>query len=165
MKKALQWTRGERMVGWSALAAVCVLAFVTLWVMLTDTGPPELAAGSDLVLPLGKLKMNKLFLFRYRIDSSTLVPVAVQKGPDGTIHAAFAACRPCLKSGSYEWSGKVMCGHCRHIMKMPGPGAETPPTKSGCGLPKLEYTVEANSVTVRGATVKDEFAREFLTPR
>lgn len=165
MKKALQWTRGERMVGRAVLAGVSLLAIATLWVVLTDTGPRVLEAGSDLVVPLAKLKTNKLFLFRYRIDSSTLVPVAVQSGPDGMIHAAFAACHPCMKSGSYEWSGKVMCGHCRHVMKMPGPGTETPATKSGCGLPKLEYTVEANSVSVRGATIKDEFARQFQTPR
>lgn len=151
------------MVGWSVLAGVCVLAIVTLVATLMDTGPPELPAGSDLVLPLAKLKPNKLFLFRYRIDGSTFAPLAVQRGPDGIIRAGFSVCRRCFRLGSYEWSGKVMCGHCRHVMMMPDPGTDTGTAKSGCALPWLEYSVEANNVTVRAATIQSEFQRLFVS--
>lgn len=162
MKKALQWTRGERIARWTVLASVGVLAIVTLVVTLVDTGPPELAAGSDLVLPVAKLKTNKLFLFRYHLDSSVVVPLAVERVPDGTIRVAFAACRPCLKSGSYESSGKVICGHCRHVMKLPGPGGEMP-TGKNCALPKVEYAVEGNRLLVQATTIQSEFGRQFVT--
>ena len=165
MKKAIQWTRGERIVQLCVFGTVLGLALLALWFSLVEgRGWPELKEGSDLVLPLAKLKTNKLFLFRYRIDSSTLVPVAVQKGPDGTIRAAFAACRPCFRSGSYEWSGKVMCGHCRHVMKMPDPRPESGPAKSGCTLASLEYAVAADTLLVRGATIQSEFSKQFGTP-
>ncbi len=55
MKKATQWTRGERIAGWSVFAAVFALALMTLWVSFTGTEPRELQAGSDLVLPLAQL--------------------------------------------------------------------------------------------------------------
>jgi uncharacterized membrane protein len=161
MKKALQWTRGERIAQWSVLAGVCVLAIVALVVTLVDSGPPELAAGSDLVLPIAKLKTNKLFLFRYHLDSSTVIPLAVQRVPDGTIRVAFGACRPCLKSGGYESSGKVMCGHCRHVMKLPGPGSEIP-TGKNCALPKLEYGMDGSQLVVRAATIQSEFEKQFI---
>lgn len=161
MKKALQWTQGERIARWAVLGGVAVLALVTLVATLVDTGPPELAAGSDLVLPIAKLKANKLFLFRYHLNSSTVVPLAVERVPDGTIRVAFGACRPCLKSGGYESSGKVMCGHCRHVMKLPGPGSEVP-TGKNCALPKLEYAVEESQIVVRAATIQSEFERQFV---
>jgi len=161
MKKALQWTRGERIARWSVLAGVGVLAIVTLVVTLVETGPLELATGTDLVLPIGKLKTNKLFVFRYHLNASAAVPLVVQRVPDGTIRVAFAACRPCLKSGSYESSGKVMCGHCRHVMKLPGPGSEIP-TGKNCALPRLEYGVEGTQLVVRAATIQSEFERQFV---
>jgi hypothetical protein len=71
-----------------------------------------------------QLKTNQLFLFRYRIDPSTAASVAVQRGSDGIIRAALALCRSCAESRNYELSGKVVCGHCRHVMKMPDPTTE-----------------------------------------
>lgn len=105
-----------------------------------------------------KLKPKKLFLFHYRMDSSTLVPLAVQKGMDRTIHASFAACRPCFRSGSYEFSDKVMCGHCRHIMTMTEAKAETSPAKSSCALPRIEYAMEGDKLLVHAATIESEFS-------
>jgi uncharacterized membrane protein len=143
------------------LAGVCVLAIVTLAVTLMDTGPPQLPAGSDLVLPLAKLKANQPSLFRYHIDASTLAPVVVQKAADGSIGAAFGACRPCFKSGSYEWSGKLMCGHCRHVMKMADAKTEPSAKKSSCALPRLDYTFQGDRVVVREATILSEFSRQY----
>jgi len=162
MKRAIQWTRKERIAGWSVLAGVFVLAFFTLWASFAETSVPrELAAGSDIVLPLAKIKTGKLFLFRYHIDSSATAPVAVLRGPDGMIHATFAACRPCFKSGSYERSGKHMCGHCRHVMNVKDPKDQIPPAKSACMLLSLEYAVEGNILLVRAATIQSEFSRQF----
>ena len=161
MKKTIQWTRGERIALRSVLASVCVLAIVTLAVTLMDTEPPQLPAGSDLVLPSAKLKANQLSLFRYHIDASTWVPLVVRKTADGSIGAAFGACRPCFKSGSYEWSGQLMCGHCRHVMKMADAKTEPNPKKSSCVLPRLDYTLEGDRVIVRGATIQSEFSRQY----
>ena len=161
MKKAIQWTRGERIAGWSVLGGVVAIACLALWATLTERGPIELETGSDLVLPLAKLKANKLFLFRYRIDSSTLAPVAVQRGQDGIIRAAFSTCRRCFRSGSYEWSTQLICGHCRHVMKMPDPKLMTEAAKSGCALPSLEYSLEADALFVRATTMQSEFSKQF----
>jgi uncharacterized membrane protein len=158
MERAVQWTREERIAGWSVLAAVLALALLTLWGSFTGTEPRELQAGSDLVLPLAQLKTNKLFLFRYRIDPSTAASVAVQRGADGIIRAALASCRSCFKSRNYEWSGKLVCGHCRHVMKMPDPVKELDVNKSGCALTALEYVVGDDSLSVRGDIIKAEFA-------
>lgn len=123
MKKALQRTGGDRIVRWLVFAGVFALAGLTLWVSVRDErGPPTLNAGSDFTLPLKRLKANKLFLFRYQIDPSTTTPVAVQKGSDGIIRAALASCRACARSQNYELSGHLICGHCRHSMKMPNLG-------------------------------------------
>jgi uncharacterized membrane protein len=161
MKKAMQWTRGERIAGWGVLVAISTLALLTLWVSLKETEPRELQAGSDLALPLAQLKTNKLFLFRYRIDPSTAAPVAVQRGSDGIIRAALASCRNCSRSRNYELSGKVVCGHCRHVMKMPDPKTEPDVKKPGCALPSLGYSIEGDRVLVRGETISAEFFRQF----
>lgn len=161
MKKAVQWTRGERIAGRSVLGGVVAIACLALWATLTERGPIELETGSDLVLPLAKLKANRLFLFRYRIDSSTLAPVAVQRGQDGIIRAAFSTCRRCFRSGSYEWSGQLMCGHCRHLMRMPDPRPESGLTKSGCALPSLAYSLKADTLFVRSAIMHSEFSKQF----
>lgn len=116
------------------------------------------------MLPLAQLKTNKLFLFRYRIDPSTAAPVAVQRGSDGIIRAALASCRSCSKSRNYELSGKVVCGHCRHVMNMPDPVREPDVKKSGCALPALEYAVGGGNLSVRGDIIEAEF-RKQLNPR
>jgi uncharacterized membrane protein len=161
MKKAMQWTRGERIAGWGVLVAISTLALLTLWVSLKETEPRELQAGSDLVLPLAQLKTNKLFLFRYRIDPFTAAPVAVQRGSDGIIRAALASCRSCSKSRNYELSGKVVCGHCRHVMKMPDPTTEPDVKKPGCALPSLSYSIVDDRFLVRGEMMRAEFFRQF----
>ena len=162
MKKAIEWTRGERIVFLCVLGAVFGLALLALWFSYVEgRGWPELSEGSDLVLPLAQLKANKLFLFRYRIDASTTAPVAVQRGSDGIIRAALASCRSCSKSQSLEWSGKVVCGHCRHVMKMPDPGTEPDEKKPGCVLPSLGYSIVGDRFLVRGEIIKAEFLRQF----
>lgn len=161
MKKAMQWTRGERIAGWSVLVVISTLALLTLWVSLKETEPRELQAGSDLVLPLAQLKTNKLFLFRYRIDSSTVALVAVQRGSDGIIRAALAACRSCSKSRNYESSGKVVCGHGQHVMKMPDQTMKPDVKKPGCALPPLSFSTVDDRFLVRGEMMRAEFFRQF----
>ncbi len=161
MKQAIQWTRGERIAGWSVLAAVFALALLTLWSSFKETEQRELQVGSDLVLPLTQLKTNKLLLFRYHIDSSMVAPVAVQRGSDGIIRAALASCRSCSKSRNYEWSGKLVCGHCRHVMKMPDPATEPDGKKPGCALPSLGYSIVGDSFIVRSERISAEFSRQF----
>jgi uncharacterized membrane protein len=162
MKKAIQWTRGERIVRLCVFGAVLGLALLTLWFSLVEgRGWPELNAGSDLVLPLAQLKTNKLFLFRYRIDASTTAPVSVQRGSDGIIRAALASCPSCPKSRNYERSGKLVCGHCQHVMKMPDPTTEPDVKKTGCDLPSLGYSIVDNKFLVRGEVIRAEFLRQF----
>src|SRR5215470_16986896 len=49
MRKAIQWTRSERIVRWSVFGGVLALAALTLWFAIQDeSGPPELKAGADL---------------------------------------------------------------------------------------------------------------------
>lgn len=162
MKKALQWSRDERIVRWSVFAGIFALAGLTLWVSVRDeSGPPVVNAGSNLTLPLKRLKANKLFLFRYQIDPSTTTPVAVQKGSDGTIRAALASCRACARSQNYEWSGRLICGHCRHSMKMPDLGTRPDDKKPGCVLASLAYSTVGDQLVVQGETIVAEYSRQF----
>lgn len=162
MKKALQWTRADRIVRSSVFAGVFALAGLTLWVPVRDeSGPPVLKAGSDLTLLLKRLKANKLFLFRYQIDSASTTPVAVQKGSDGLIRAALASCRSCAGSQNYEWSGGLICGHCRHSMKMPDPGTRSDDKKLGCVLASLDYSTVGDQLLVHGETIVAEYSRQF----
>jgi uncharacterized membrane protein len=164
MKKAIQWTRGERIVRLCVFGAVLGLALLTLWFSLVEgRGWPELNAGSDLVLPLAQLKSNKLFLFRYRIDPSTVASVAVQRGSDGIIRAALASCPSCPKSRNYERSGKLVCGHCQHIMKLPDPVKEPDVKKSGCTPTGLEYVIGGANLYVRGEVIEAAFVRQLNT--
>lgn len=162
MKKAIQWTRGERIVRFCVFGTLLGLALLALWFSLVEARPgPELKEGSDLDLPIANLKAKKLFLFRYRIDASTTAPVAVQRGSDGILRAALASCRSCSKSQSLEWSGKVVCGHCRHVMKMPDPGTEPDMKKPGCALPSLSYSIVGDRFLVHGEMIRAEFLRQF----
>jgi uncharacterized membrane protein len=162
MKKAIQWTRGERIVRLCVFGAVLGLALLTLWFSLVEgRGWPELNTGSDLVLPLAQLKTNKLFLFRYHVDASAVASVAVQRGPDGIIRAALASCRSCSKSRNFERSGNLVCGHCRHVMKMPDPTTEPDGKKPGCALPSLAYSIVDDRFLLRGEMIRAEFLRQF----
>lgn len=162
MRKAIQWTRGERIVRWSVFGGVLALAALTLWVSVRDeNGSPELKAGSDLALPLAALKPGRLFLFRYRIDPSIAIPVAVQKGSDGIVRAALASCRACAKSQNYEWSGRLICRHCQHVMKMPDPTTKPDEKRPGCALASLAHSIVGDELLVRGETIEAEYSRQF----
>ena len=162
MRKTIPWTRGERIVRWSVFGGLFVLAALTLWFSLREeSGAPELQAGSDLFLSLKRLKPGPLFLSRYRIDPSTTTPVAVQKGFDGIIRAALASCRACPKSRNYEWSGRLICGHCQHVMKMPEPGTRPDAKKPGCVLASLAYSIAGDELLVRSETIEAEFTQQF----
>jgi hypothetical protein len=161
MKKVLQSTRGERILRWSMFATVLGLGVLALWANLTNSEPRELEAGSDLVLRLGRLKTNTLLLYRYPVSPSVIAPVAVQKGLDGIVRAALATCRRCPKSSNYEWSGKLVCGHCQHVMKMPDPGKKPDVKDSGCVLRALGYEIAGDSFSVRGDTIKAEFLKQL----
>jgi glucan phosphorylase len=62
---------------------------------LEDNGPPELNAGSDLVLPLARMKPTKLFLFRYRINTQRQRQLLFKRGLDRIVRAALALCPAC----------------------------------------------------------------------
>lgn len=161
MKKAMRWTRGERIAGWSVLTAVFTIALAALWSSLTESHVRELEPGSDLVLPLPQLKTNKLFLFQYDINASAAASVAVQRGPDGIIRAALASCRSCPRSRNFEWSGNLVCGHCRHVMKMPDPATEPDGKKPGCALPSLAYSIVGDQFLMHSETIEAEYSRQF----
>lgn len=58
MKKAIQWTRGERIAGWIVFAGVFALACLTLFAVVTETHPRDLEASSDLVLQADRLVVH-----------------------------------------------------------------------------------------------------------
>lgn len=162
MRKAIQWTRGERIVRWFMFGGVIALAVLTLWFSLRkENGPPELKAGSDVSLPLVRLKPGKLFLFRYHIDPYVTTQVAVQKGSDGIIRAALASCSACATSQNYEWSGRLICGRCRNAMKMPDPAVEPRERSEGCDLASLAYAIVGATLVVRGEAIEAEYSRQF----
>ena len=161
MKRVRQWTRGERMAGWGVFAAVFVIAIGALWGSFTENRVRDLEAGSDLWLPVSQVKTGRLLLFRYPIDLSSAATVAVQRGPDGIVRAALASCVRCSNSRNFEQSGKLVCGHCRHVMKMPDPGTEADGKKTGCALPPLDYQMEGDRFHLRGDSIRAEFRRQF----
>ncbi len=162
MRKGIEWTRGERIVRWSVFGGVFALAALTLWFSFRDESEPTvLNAGSDLVLPLARLRPGKLFLFRYQSGASLGIPVAVQKGSDGTVRAGLALCRACPKSQNFEWSGRLICGHCRHVMRMPDPGTGPDEKKPGCVLASLAYSIVKDQVFVSSETIEAEYSRQF----
>ena len=162
MKKAIQWTRGERIVRWCVVGTVLGLGLLTLWFSrVGERGWPELKEGSDLVVPLVNLNANKLFLFRYRLDASTAVAVAVERGSEGIIRSAIAARHSCSKSRIYGLPGRVVCGPCRHVMKMPDPTTEPDGKKPGCALPSLAYSIVGDRFLLRGEMISAEFLRQF----
>ena len=162
MRKAMRWTRGERIFHWSIFTGVLALTVLTLWFSLRrESGPADLEPGADLSVPLAQLKPGKLFLFSYRIDPAVTTQIAVQKGSDGIIRAAFAACPACAGSKAYAWFGHLNCGRCRGAMKMPDPTTDLNAKRGGCDPPPLAYSIVGNKLVVSGEAIEAEYARQF----
>jgi uncharacterized membrane protein len=160
--KKIKWTRGELAVRWGMIGIVLSLAVFALWFSVAEEhGRDELKAGTDLSLRLADLKPGKLFLFTYRLSSSTKTQLAVQRGDDGVIRVAFAACRACWRSDHYEWFGKVVCSRCGHTISLPDPG-KTTDEKRSCSSVAVVYSIEGGQLTVRGQDIEDVFQRWYL---
>jgi uncharacterized membrane protein len=160
--KKIKWTRGELAVRWAMVGLVLSLGVLALWFSFAEElGREELKAGTDLTLRLADLKPGKLFLFTYRLSPSTKTQLALQRGDDGVIRVAFAACRACWRRDHYEWFGKVVCSRCGHAVSLPDPD-KTADEKRGCSSVAVVYSIEGAQLVVRGQDIEALFRRWYL---
>lgn len=160
--KNIEWTRGELVVRWGMIGFVALLAAFALWFSFAEElGHNELKTGTDLTLPLGNLKPGKLFLFTYRLSPSATTQLAVQRGDDGVIRVAFAACRACWRFYHYERSGKIVCSRCNNTISLPDPG-KTSEEKRGCSSVAIAYSIEGGQLVVRAQEIEGMFQRWYL---
>jgi uncharacterized membrane protein len=161
-RKKIEWTRGELAVRWGMIGFVVLLASFALWFSFAEElGHNELKAGTDLTLPLGDVKPGKLFLFTYRLSPSATTQLAVQRGDDGVIRVAFAACRACWRSYHYERSGKIVCSRCNNTISFPDPG-QTPEEERGCSSVAIAHSIEGGQLVVRAQEIEGTFQRWYL---
>lgn len=143
------------------VSILVVLVFAAWFSSRVKTQRAALPAGSDLRVPLAELEERGVRLFTYTIDSATHIQLAVGRGDDGQIRAAFASCRMCSRFIHREWSGKIVCGRCNHVMRIPDAG-EQPRPKPDCVPVGLPYSIEESRVVVRGSAILDGYHRWFL---
>ena len=160
--RKIKWTRGELAVRWGIIGLVISLAGSALWFSLAEElGRNEIKAGTDLTLPLADLNPGKLFLITYRLNPSSTTQLAVQRGNDGVVRVAFAACRACWTRGHYKWFGKVVCRHCGHAITLPDPG-KTPDEKRSCSSVAVPYSIEGAQLIVRAQEIEGLFLQWYL---
>lgn len=87
-----------------------------------------------------------------------------QRGRDGVLRVAFGVCRKCQRFPHYVSQGKLMCGHCRHVIPLPEPG-DNPDTKKGCYSTSIPYAVENNELVVRSAAITEGFGKWYQAPQ
>ncbi len=159
--------RNDRWLFLAVGASLLLLAGLAVWFNVTEESQgKELAANSDLRLPLANLDPGDREYFTYPVDATTTVRFLIQRDSDRTLHAAFAVCRSCYgyHLPSYESWGRIMCGHCKHEMPIPDPGEE-PAEKSNCALVGIPFTVENEQLVVRGHAIADQFQRWYRPSR
>jgi hypothetical protein len=155
-------TPGDQWFLRSVLGLVGVVALAAGWAAVQEERERAVVpAGSDIRLPLRNLKAGKFRLVEYSADGSTTVPVAVERADDKVVRVALGLCRNCWRSTPYAWSGKLMCGRCRHVMKLPDPKIAAEEKQGGCALTEVPYSVAGDELVVRGENVIAAVAREF----
>jgi uncharacterized membrane protein len=156
------WTPREQWFLRSVLGLVGVLALGAGWAAVQEEQERAVVpAGSDIRLPLRNLKAGKLHLVKYSTDGSTTVPVAVERGDDKVVRVALGLCRNCWRPTPYTLSGKLMCGRCRHVMKLPDPKIGVEEKQGGCALTGVPYSVAGDELVVRRENVIAAVAGEF----
>jgi uncharacterized membrane protein len=159
--------KNDRWLFFAVGAALLLIAGLAVWFNVTEESQgKELAANSDLRLPLADLDSGDREYFTYPVDSTTTVRFLAQRDSDKTLHVSFAMCRTCYgyHRNTYEMWGRVMCGHCNREMAIPNAGEE-PAEKSNCALVGIPFTVENDQLIVRGQAIVDQFQRWYRPSR
>ena len=161
MRQRIQWTRSEL---WARRCVVGFFALLTLLaICFSLVKEPErnvLAPGSDVQVRMADLKPGKLHLLSYAIDPSTTTRLAIQRGEDGALRVAFGSCRNCRSYRHYEWSSKLVCGHCNHSINLPN-ADERPAEKADCKSVAIPYALKDEHLIVQGTAITEEFRRWY----
>ncbi len=120
-----------------------------------DTRPTELAVGTDLHVPISRLKYGAMLLFEYSDRAKTRF--VVTKASDGQIEVALAACPYCYHRSAAPnvmLNGKVICDRCQG--PMPTPGHVRPESQRTCELLRIPYHTQGSEIVIAYDSVEAE---------
>ncbi|MBI4905164.1 MAG: DUF2318 domain-containing protein [Acidobacteria bacterium] len=145
--RKLELTRREKLSLLPFLVLMLVAVVGMVWShqeQMTDRAEVvSVPAGEDADVPIARLdKQPALYLDFERLPEPHRLLVVRQ--PQGHIQTVFSVCRRCWSHGkpSRYLAGRLVCGHCREGMPMPGPGQRLPKEKDCTPVPVAAQTTE-----------------------
>jgi uncharacterized membrane protein len=120
-----------------------------------DTRPTELAVGTDLHVPMSRLKDGVILLFEYSDRARTRF--VVTKALNREIEVALAECPYCYHQSAEPnvvLSGKVICGRCKG--PMPIPESARTGSQPTCELLRIPYHTHGNEIVIASDAVVAE---------
>lgn len=157
---------------WKLLLTAVLVIWLPLfvlagWRMWRDRVPDDLpeitlAKGQNLVLNTSKLRPRQTEWFTY-LDGIENIHLLVQRDGSGTMRAVYGSCTTCYSTRSNnEWSnGTLICGRCRHAMRLGDPEENLTRAK-GCVAVPVPFRID-NAKLVVLATDIEAHARDFRT--
>lgn len=114
----------------------------------------DLTAGHNFVYDLRRLTANQTVWFTYPF-SSERIRLALQKDSSGAIRTVVASCTACYSSRKeHEFrNGQLICGRCRHAMRLGDASEELTPAK-GCVAVPVPFSADKRLLTVRAPEIE-----------
>lgn len=119
-----------------------------------------LSAGEDLTLNLSELDSAKVHLFAYPLTPQSRVEFFVERGTGTSVAVAVASCRRCYRSGHYQQSGQLLCGHCNEPMERLSV-EQSPGPEKDCKQIPIPFERSGDQVIVRANAVRDVLTRWY----
>lgn len=159
--------RREAIIVWGAILGMLALmwggfAWFTISEMLRasasdNQSPTVLSKSMDIRYPLEQLRPRDTRLFTYPIGPES-VRLLLQRDEEGVIRAAFMSCRACYshRADHHLDKGQLICGRCRHSMRIGDPNEELTARK-GCVAVPIRFAVAQGEVLVEAQQIERGF--------
>ena len=123
----------------------------------------DLNAGHNFIFDVTKLNPQEALWFTYPVDSER-VRLAVQKDSAGKIRTVVASCKACYSfRNTHKFKdGELVCGRCRHVMRLGEPDEELTPAK-GCVAVPVPSSTDGRLLTVRATDMEKQIRDIQLT--
>lgn len=114
----------------------------------------DLNAGHNFIYDLTRLAPSQSVWFTYPLDSER-IRLALQKDSSGSIRTVVASCTACYSfRKEHEFKeGQLMCGRCRHAMRLGDQNEKLIPAK-GCVAVPVAFSVDKQLLTVQASDIE-----------
>ena len=115
----------------------------------------DVSSGHNFMYDLKRLGIHEAVWFTYPVGSERY-RLALQKDSSGKIRSVVASCKACYSfRNAHEFkNGQLMCGRCRHAMRLGDPDEKITPAK-GCVAVPVPFSTDDRMLTVRAADIEE----------